>query len=55
MGKDLLTIIIVVVVVSLGLVIGVPNDSVAAERHIAVKDYVDKMKAGWVGQMVGVV
>ena len=53
MGKDLLSIIILVVV-SLGLVISAPGDGAAAERHIAVKDYVDKMKAGWVGQMAGV-
>ncbi len=56
MGKDLTTIL-VTAAVSLGLVIAAGTDSKAAEeqfRRLAVKDYVDKMKAGWVGQMAGV-
>jgi len=56
MGKSSVTILMVLAV-SLGLAIAAPGNSVAAEtqfRRIAVKDYVDKMKAGWVGQMAGV-
>jgi hypothetical protein len=56
MGKSLMTILMVVAV-SLCLVFVAPADGKAAEmqfRRIAVKDYVDKMKAGWVGQMAGV-
>ena len=56
MGRNSLTILIVVAV-SLGLAIAAPGNNVAAETQfcrIAIKDYVDKMKAGWVGQMVGV-
>jgi len=51
MAKGLLTIIMVAAV-SLALVFaaGCQGDV----RRIAVKDYVDKMKAGWVGQMAGV-
>ena len=56
MGKSSVTILMALAV-SLGFVIGALGDSLAAEtqfRRIAVKDYVDKMKAGWIGQMVGV-
>ena len=56
MGKYLTTTM-VAVAVSFGLVITVCSDGVAAERQfrrLPVKDYVDKMKAGWVGQMAGV-
>jgi len=56
MGK-VLTTILMLVAVSLAWVICSPKDSEAAEtqfRRIAVEDYMDKMKAGWIGQMVGV-
>jgi len=56
MGKDLTTIL-VTAAVSLGLVIAAGDYSQAGEkqfRRLAVEDYVDKMKAGWVGQMAGV-
>jgi len=56
MGKDLV-IILMVVTVSFGLAFAASSSSVAAEtqfRRIDVKDYVDKMKAGWIGQMAGV-
>ena len=56
MGKDLTTIM-VTAAVSLGLVIAAGADSQAGEkqfRRLAVEEYVDKMKAGWVGQMAGV-
>lgn len=44
-----------VAVVSLGLVFAAGCQGAAPQfRCIAVKDYVDKMKAGWVGQMAGV-
>ncbi len=51
MAKGLLTILMVAAV-SLALVFaaGCQGDV----RRITVKDYVDKMKAGWVGQMAGV-
>ncbi len=51
MAKGLLTIV-TVAAVSLALVFasGCQGDV----RRITVKDYVDKMKAGWVGQMAGV-
>jgi len=56
MGKDLTTILLTAAV-GLGLVIAAGADSQAGEkqfRRLAVKDYLDKMKAGWVGQMAGV-
>jgi hypothetical protein len=56
MGKDLTTII-VTAAVSLGLVITAGADSQADDkqfRRLAVAEYVDKMKAGWIGQMAGV-
>jgi hypothetical protein len=40
-----------------GFAVGVVEGSEAGQagfRRIAVKEYVDKMKAGWIGQMVGV-
>jgi hypothetical protein len=49
--------ILMVVAVILNLIMGAPGDCAAAVtplRRIAVKDYVDKMKAGWIGQMAGV-
>ncbi len=62
MSKELLTILMVVAIVLCsvflagcqtdllsGLGIGVPSD-----RRITVEDYMDKMKAGWIGQMAGV-
>ncbi|MHC4532305.1 MAG: hypothetical protein ACYSXD_12210 [Planctomycetota bacterium] len=55
MGKDLTTKL-VTAAVSLGLVIAAGADSQAGEkqfRRLAVKDYVDKMKAGSIGQMAG--
>ncbi|MHC4086121.1 MAG: ADP-ribosylglycohydrolase family protein [Planctomycetota bacterium] len=56
MGKRSVAMLIVVAVIS-DLIMGAPGDCVAAVtplRRIAVKDYVDKMKAGWIGQMAGV-
>jgi len=51
MSKDLRTILAMVCVTSgLVLISGCQGNV----RRIAVKDYVDKMKAGWVGQMAGV-
>ncbi|MHC4097369.1 MAG: hypothetical protein ACYSU3_15095 [Planctomycetota bacterium] len=55
MGKRSVAMLIVVAVIS-DLIMGAPGDCVAAVtplRRIAVKDYVDKMKAGWIGQMAG--
>jgi len=51
MAKGLLTIV-TVAAVSFGLVFAAGCQGNV--RRIAVKDYVDKMKAGWVGQMAGV-
>ena len=56
MAKNLTTTVLTVAVI-LGLVFAAVGDSQAGEqefRRIAVKDYVDKMKAGWIGQMAGV-
>jgi hypothetical protein len=54
MAKGLLTIV-TVATVSFGLVFAAGCEGAAPQfRRIAVKDYVDKMKAGWVGQMAGV-
>jgi len=56
MGKSSVTILMVLAV-NLGLSGCALDDSIAAKtkfRRIAVKDYVDKMKAGWIGQMAGV-
>jgi len=51
MAKGLLTILMVAAV-SLALVFAAGCQGNV--RRITVKDYVDKMKAGWVGQMAGV-
>ena len=56
MGKRSVAMLIVVAVIS-DLIMVAPGDCAAAVtplRRIAVKDYVDKMKAGWIGQMAGV-
>jgi len=54
MAKGLLTIV-TVAAVSFGLVFAAGCEGAAPQfRRITVKDYVDKMKAGWVGQMAGV-
>ena len=56
MAKDLTTIMVTVAVI-LGLVLAAVGDSEAGEeqfRRLAVEEYVDKMKSGWVGQMAGV-
>ncbi|MHC4800432.1 MAG: hypothetical protein ACYTF1_27645, partial [Planctomycetota bacterium] len=56
MAKDLKMILLTIAVI-LGLFIAPGASSEAGEqqfRRLAVKDYVDKMKAGWVGQMAGV-
>jgi len=56
MGKNSVTILMVLAV-NLGLSGCALDDSIAAKtkfRRIAIKDYVDKMKAGWIGQMAGV-
>ncbi len=62
MAKGLLIIIMTIaVVLSLALVVGCQYDEqcgfrlgLGEVRCITVEDYVDKMKAGWVGQMAGV-
>ena len=62
MAKGLLTILMVVAVgLSLVFVAGCRTDALTGfpfgaprVRRIPVEDYVDKMKAGWVGQMAGV-
>jgi len=57
MAKDLLTILLILTV-GLGLVYvpGCQTNGLdkAPVRRIAVEDYADKMKAGWIGQMAGV-
>jgi len=57
MAKDLLTIL-VIVTIGLGLIsiTGCQMEGPGKEsvRRIAVEDYTDKMKAGWIGQMAGV-
>jgi len=57
MAKDLLTILLIIAI-GLGLVYvsGCQMDGPgkAPVRRIAVEDYTDKMKAGWIGQMAGV-
>lgn len=57
MAKDLLTILLIVSM-GLGLVSlsGCQTNGLgkAPVRRIAVEDYADKMKAGWIGQMAGV-
>ena len=62
MAKGLLTsLIAIAVVLSLAFLVGCQYDELCgfriglgAARCITVEDYVDKMKAGWVGQMAGV-
>ena len=57
MAKDLSRILLIVAVVSgLAYLSGCRTDGLgkAAVRRIAVEDYTDKMKAGWIGQMAGV-
>jgi hypothetical protein len=62
MAKGFWTILITIaVVLSLVLVIGCQYDALTnlslatgSVRSITVDDYVDKMKAGWIGQMAGV-
>jgi hypothetical protein len=56
MAKDLKTTLLTVAMI-LGLVLATGTNSEAGQqqfRRLAVKDYVDKMKAGWIGQMAGV-
>jgi hypothetical protein len=56
MSKDLKTTLLTVAMI-LGLVLATGANSEAGQqqfRRLAVKDYVDKMKAGWIGQMAGV-
>jgi len=56
MAKDLKTTLLTVAMI-LGLVLATGANSEAGQqqfRRLAVKDYVDKMKAGWIGQMAGV-
>lgn len=54
MAKGLLTILIVAVV-TFGLVFAAGCQGTATQvRRITVNDYMDKMKAGWIGQMAGV-
>ncbi|MHC4643808.1 MAG: hypothetical protein ACYS32_19365 [Planctomycetota bacterium] len=56
MAKNLTTTVLTVAVIS-GLVLATGANSEAGQqqfRRLAVKDYVDKMKAGWIGQMAGV-
>src|SRR4030042_5645986 len=57
MAKGLLRILLIVAVVAgLAYLSGCRMDGLgkAPVRRIAVEDYVDKMKAGWIGQMAGV-
>ncbi|HUT45785.1 MAG TPA: ADP-ribosylglycohydrolase family protein [Sedimentisphaerales bacterium] len=57
MAKDLLRILLIVAVVSVPAYLsGCRTDGLgkAPVRRIAVEDYADKMKAGWIGQMAGV-
>ena len=60
MAKGLVTILILVALsVGLSFVSGCQGEGLSgfggpAVRRISVADYVDKMKAGWVGQMAGV-
>jgi hypothetical protein len=55
MTKGLPTILMVAAVsFSLVFAAGCQGGAQTQVRRIAVKDYVDKMKAGWVGQMAGV-
>ena len=57
MAKELSRILLIVAVVpGLAYLSGCRTDGLgkAAVRRIAVEDYVDKMKAGWIGQMAGV-
>jgi hypothetical protein len=53
MAKNLTTTLLTVPVI-LGLALASAGDSEAAEQQFRRKDYVDKMKAGWIGQMAGV-
>ncbi|MCH5372599.1 MAG: ADP-ribosylglycohydrolase family protein, partial [Planctomycetes bacterium] len=48
------TSLAVCIVVSLATSLSLAADPPAQFRRLPVKDYVDKMKAGWIGQMVGV-
>ncbi len=57
MAKNLLGILLIVAVVpGLAYLSGCQTDGFgkAPVRRIAVEDYADKMKAGWIGQMAGV-
>ncbi len=62
MAKDFMAILItIVVILSLVLVFGCQYNALTdlglatgSVRSITVDDYVDKMKAGWIGQMAGV-
>ncbi|MHC4509728.1 MAG: hypothetical protein ACYTAO_12345, partial [Planctomycetota bacterium] len=57
MSKDVLTILVTIGVgMGLFLVAGCQTDLLgrASVRRITADDYVDKMKAGWIGQMAGV-
>jgi len=57
MAKDLSRILLIVAVVpGLAYLSGCQADGLgkAPVRRIAVEDYADKMKAGWIGQMAGV-
>ncbi len=51
MCKDVRAVLTVMVVGLAGILIGGCQEPV---RRITVEDYVDKMKAGWIGQMAGV-
>ena len=56
MGKDLKMTLLTVAMI-LGLVLTTGANSEAGQqqfRRLTVEDYVDKMKAGWIGQMAGV-
>ena len=57
MAKDLLRYLLIVAVgLGLAYLSGCRTDGLGKGpvRRIAVEDYVDKMKAGWIGQMAGV-
>ncbi len=62
MAKDLVVMLVVIaVVLNMAFIVGCQYDEqcgfrlgLGEVRCITVEDYVDKMKAGWVGQMAGV-
>jgi hypothetical protein len=62
MSKNVLTVLAIVAVGSSVMLVsgcrakgsGVVGETAAPTRRISVEDYVDKMKAGWIGQMAGV-